>query len=135
MRTITYGGAVSLDGYLAGPNEEIDWLHYSKDVQEVMKDYWKDVDAVLMGRKTYEFGARQKGGAKKAKTASKSRESTSPSGKAKERKPPMVRTYVFSRTLQEIADPNAELVRENAAEFVRKLKQQAGKRICLMGGG
>ena len=26
MRKVTYGGAISLDGYLAGPNEEIDWL-------------------------------------------------------------------------------------------------------------
>jgi hypothetical protein len=53
MRIVTYGGAVSLDGFLAGPNGEIDWLHYSKDVQQVMTDYWKDVDAILMdGKRT-----------------------------------------------------------------------------------
>jgi dihydrofolate reductase len=129
MRKITYGGAVSLDGFLAGPNEEIDWLHFSKDVQEVMKEYWKDVDAVLMGRKTYEFAIAQHGGAKKTKSTNK-KESTT-----KESKPPVVHTYVFSRTLKEIDDPNYELVREDAVQFVRDLKQRPGKEICLMGGG
>jgi hypothetical protein len=37
MRKVTYGGAISLDGFLAGPNEEIDWLRYSDDVAEIMK--------------------------------------------------------------------------------------------------
>jgi hypothetical protein len=37
----------------------IDWLHFSKDVQEVMTEYWKDVDTILMGRKTYGVAAAQ----------------------------------------------------------------------------
>ncbi len=57
MRTVTYGGAVSLDGFLAGPAGEIDWLHFSKDVQQEMAAFWKDVDAILMGRKTYGVAA------------------------------------------------------------------------------
>jgi len=55
MRIVTYGGAVSLDGFLAGVDGAIDWLHFSKDVQEVMTKYWKDVDTILMARKTYDF--------------------------------------------------------------------------------
>jgi|ERR1700683_217004 RibD C-terminal domain len=51
--TLTYGGAVSLDGFLAGADGSLDWLHFSKDVQQVTADYWKDVDTILMGRKTY----------------------------------------------------------------------------------
>jgi len=47
MRTLTYGGAVSLDGFLAGADGAIDWLHFSKDVQQVMSDYWKDIDGTL----------------------------------------------------------------------------------------
>ena len=31
----------------------IDWLHFSKDVQQEMAEFWKDVDTILMGRKTY----------------------------------------------------------------------------------
>ena len=52
MRKVTYGGAISVDGYLAGPNEEIDWLRYSDDVAEIMKESFRGVDTMLMGRKT-----------------------------------------------------------------------------------
>jgi dihydrofolate reductase len=65
MRTITYDGAVSLDGFLAGIDGSLDWLHFSKDVQQIMTDYWKDVDTILMGRKTYEVSVAQHPPAKK----------------------------------------------------------------------
>jgi hypothetical protein len=44
MRKVTYGGAVSLDGFLAGPGGDVDWLHFSKDVLDVMAESWKGVD-------------------------------------------------------------------------------------------
>jgi len=123
MRTITYGGAVSLDGFLAGADGGLDWLHFSKDVQQVMKDYWKEVDTILMGRKTYQASVAQaKPAGEKAK-------------KAKQRKEPAMRTYVFSHTLKTINAPGIELVKADAVEFVRDLKQRPGKNICLMGGG
>jgi dihydrofolate reductase len=125
MRTITYGGAVSLDGFLAGADGAIDWLHFTKDVQQVMTDYWKNVDTVLMGRKTWEFAASQ------------TRLTKNSTSKAKRRQPrqPAMRTYVFSRTLKNIDAPGTELVAGDAAQFVRDLKQKSGKGICLMGGG
>jgi dihydrofolate reductase len=119
MRTITYGGAVSLDGFLAGVDGSIDWLHFSKDVQQVMTDYWKNVDTILMGRKTYDFAA--------ANTPKKS--------EPRKNKIPGTHTYVFSRTLKKIDDPNVELVTGDAVDFIRTLKQASGKDICLMGGG
>jgi dihydrofolate reductase len=119
MRTVTYGGAVSLDGFLAGVDGALDWLHFSKDVQQVMTDYWKNVDTILMGRRTYAVSAAQKSG--KARSA--------------KRKEPVMRTYVFSRTLKSIAEPGIELVPGDAVEFVRDLKRAPGKDICLMGGG
>jgi dihydrofolate reductase len=112
MRTVTYGGAVSLDGFLAGPDGALDWLHFSTDVVEVMTEFWKGVDTVLMGRKTYEVSAAM-GGSKEL----------------------AVQTYVFSKTLEAIEEQGIELVKSNAIEFVRHLTSQPGKGICLMGGG
>jgi len=124
MRTVTYGGAVSLDGFLADLDGSLDWLHFSKDVQDVMTNYWKDVDTILMGRKTYAVAASQGAAGKNTKNA-------------KRRKPRQaaVRTYVFSRTLKSLDDPHVELVAGDAVEFVRDLKRGPGRQICLMGGG
>lgn len=125
MRIVTYGGAVSLDGFLAGADGSIDWLHFSKDVQDLMTKYWKDVDTILMGRKTYDFAVSS------GREASTGKKRT----KDKVRKVPAVRTYVFSRTLQSIDEPGVQLVKGDAVEFVRDLKRRQGKGICLMGGG
>ena len=54
MRTVTYGAACSLDGFIAAADGGLDWLHFSRDVQAVMSDYWKRIDTVLMGRRTWE---------------------------------------------------------------------------------
>src|SRR5262249_35580510 len=104
MRTVTYGGAVSLDGFLADVDGSLDWLHFSKDVQDVMARYWKDVDTILMGRKTYEFAVSSN---RQTSTGKKRR-------KDKQAKKQAVRTYVFSRTLPTIEEPGVELVKEDA---------------------
>jgi dihydrofolate reductase len=122
MRTVTYGGAVSLDGFLAAADGSLDWLHFSRDVQEVMTNFFKDVDVILMGRKTWEAAAAQ---------------APRPTARAKKRasKPPAMRTCVFSRTLRAIEGDGVELVSSDAAAYVGRMKQQPGGRICLMGGG
>jgi dihydrofolate reductase len=116
MRIVTYGAACSLDGFIAGPNGEIDWLHMSDDVNEVMKAFWKDVDTILFGRKTWDFAASQGDGG---------------GGGGWGR----MHSYVFSRTLPPIERKDVTLVRDDAADFVRRLKSEPGGRICLMGGG
>lgn len=115
MRKVTFGGANSLDNYIARKDDSVDWLMWSKEAAAYMKDYWKTIDTVLMGRKTYEVGLKLSEG------------QSNPY--------PGVKTYVFSRTLKEIGDASVELVKEDAAGFVRKLKKQEGKDICVMGGG
>ena len=117
MRTVTYGAACTLDGFIAGRGGEIDWLHSSGDVSEIMRDYWKSIDTILFGRKTWDQAVRMGGGADGGGKASK------------------IRSYVFSRTLTSLDAPGAELVRGDAGAFVRDLKQRTGKGICLMGGG
>jgi dihydrofolate reductase len=121
MRTITYGGAVSLDGYLAAAAGSLDWLHFSRDVEQITSDYFKGVDAILMGRKTWDVAAAQHRPAAARPRGGKSRRIT--------------RTYVFSRTLSSIDAPDVELVSADAVAFVRDLKHRQGGKICLMGGG
>jgi dihydrofolate reductase len=113
MRKVTFGGANSLDNYLARTDHAVDWLLWCDEAYAYMKDYWKTIDTILMGRTTYEVArARSKGGVY-----------------------PGMKSYVFSRTLPDGTDGNVTILREDAAAFVHNLKQQEGKDICLMGGG
>ncbi|MDQ3917743.1 MAG: dihydrofolate reductase family protein [Acidobacteriota bacterium] len=112
MRKVTFGVANSLDNYIARDDGAVDWLLWSDDLTRIMEDYWKTIDTILMGRKTYEF-ALAHGGA-------------NPFG---------LKTYVFSRTLAGDHTDDVEIVSEDAPEFVRRLKRRKGKDICLLGGG
>jgi dihydrofolate reductase len=114
MRKVTFGGANSLDNYIARPDHAVDWLLWGKEAAAVMNDYWKSIDTVVMGRKTYEVALRsgQGGGSY-----------------------PGVKTYVCSRTLLEGSQKGVTVVSQDAAEFVRDLKKQDGKDICVIGGG
>jgi dihydrofolate reductase len=112
MRTLLYGAACSLDGFIAGPHDEVDWLQWSDDVAAISKSVWNRVDTVLMGRKTYDVAVRMG-----------------------TRAYPGVTNYVFSRTLAPEAAPEVTVVSDDAAAYVRELKQQPGSDICLLGGG
>ena len=136
MRTVTYGAACSLDGFIAGADGSLDWLHFSRDVEGVMAAYWATIDTVLMGRKTW--GGALEAGEKQAKPRKqRKQEKERKEGNRGKQANPFggMRTYVFSRTLTEIPHPGVELVREDAGAFVRELKRHPGKGICVMGGG
>src|SRR5688572_8548624 len=113
MRKVTYGAAVSLDGYIAGADEALDWLLWSDDARKISGESWKGVDTILMGRKTYEFAARSGGGGGGSST---------------------MKTYIFSTTMS-AAPEGAELVSGDAAGFVRALKAGPGGDMIVLGGG
>ena len=119
MRTVTFGGATSLDNFLARPDGGVDWLRFNAGAAEIMKAFWSSVDTVLMGRKTYEVAARSHPPA-----PSKRKGSAKPAGPT---------SYIFSKTLPD--QDGLTIVREDVVPFVRRLKEQPGKDICLMGGG
>ena len=119
MRKVTYGAACSLDGFIAGPNHEVDWLHMSKDVSAIMADYWGRIDTLLMGRKTWEVAQTMAGDA----------------GAGGSSRMAGIDSYVFSRTLGALPPGQGHLVKENAGDFVRDLKGRPGKEICVFGGG
>lgn len=114
MRKVTFGGANSLDNYFARKDDSVDWLKWTNEVASIMSEFWKTIDTVVMGRRTYEVAQRMGSG-------------TGPY--------PGLKSYVFSRTIKPKPGSGVEIISEDAAEFVRKLKHQEGKDICVMGGG
>ncbi|MEN3327620.1 MAG: hypothetical protein V7638_2427 [Acidobacteriota bacterium] len=116
MRKVIFGGANSLDNFIARKDDAVDWLLFSKEVETIMKDMWENIDTIVMGRKTYEVAQRMGGG----------------SGGY-----PGVKTYVFSRTIKKPNSKKLFFVNEDAAAYVRRLKEEEeeGKDICVMGGG
>lgn len=112
MRTVTFGAGNSLDNYIARADDAVDWLLWTPEVSEISGKLWRTVDTVVMGRRTYEAAVR--GG------------TTSYPG---------VKNYVVSRTMTDAPDPAVEVVSEDAAAFVRRLKAEEGAGICIMGGG
>lgn len=109
MRRVRFSAAVSLDGYIAGPKGESDWIVMDPDIDfgALMGSF----DTVLIGRKTYE-AARQHGGGGM----------------------PGTRAHVLSRTLRQEDCPGVA-VSADAKATVTKLKKERGKDIWLFGGG
>jgi dihydrofolate reductase len=120
MRKVIFGGANSLDNYFAREDGSVDWLLWSDEVTEIMKDFWPRIDCIVMGRKTYDVATQ---GAPKTK----GKKAKNPYGD--------IKTYVFSRTLEPGECDGVEIVAEDPAKFVRKVKKRKGKDICIMGGG
>src|SRR4030081_1709331 len=115
MRKVTFGGAPSLDGYFARKDDAVDWLMWSKEAARVTSDYWKTIDTIVMGRKTYEAALKMTKGKGNPFSGTKS--------------------YVFSRTLEPRKQGDLEVVSTDAVKFMQRLKKRDGKDICVMGGG
>ena len=110
MRLVRYGGAMSLDGYIAGPNGEHDWIVMDPDID--FAGILAEFDTFLIGRKTFE-AMRRMG-------------SDAPT--------PGIVNIVFSRTLKPNDYPHV-VVSNDAERFVAELRVQPGKDIALYGGG
>ena len=111
MRRLRYQVATSLDGYIAGPNGEFDWITMDPDID--FAALFAQFDAVVMGRKTF-LTTIQDGG----------------SGAM-----PGLDVVVFSRTLRAADYPAVSIENSDPADRVRSLKAKAGKDIWLYGGG
>ena len=110
MRRLRYQVATSLDGYIADPNGEFDWIVPDPDIDFAALN--AQFDTAVMGRKT--FLATQQGG----------------SGTM-----PGLDVVVFSRTLRPADFPAVSIVNSDPAEYVRSLKAMPGRDIWLFGGG
>jgi dihydrofolate reductase len=121
MRKVIFGGANSLDNYIAREDGSYDWILWGDETAELMKDMWSRFDTIIMGRKTYDVASG--GSAKKTKR----KKAKNPYGD--------IRTIVFSRTLKPDEHDGVEITAEDPGKYLRKLKKQKGKDICIMGGG
>jgi dihydrofolate reductase len=111
---------MSLDGYIAGPRGEYDWIIMDPEID--FGALYAQFDTVLMGRRTFEPMAKVTG-----KGKGKSKKATSPMGGMK--------TFVVSRTLRQEDHPGVTIISDSVEAKVDALRREAGKDIWLFGGG
>ncbi len=110
MRRIRYSVATSLDGFIAGPRGESDWIIIDPEIN--FHEIFGQFDTLLMGRKTFEQSHGNAG-------------------------PPMpgMKVLVVSTTLRQQQHPNVTVIGEDLEHALTQLCEQPGKDIWLFGGG
>ena len=126
MRKLIYSMGVSLDGFIAGPDGEIDWSAPDEELHRFHNQQTRDLGAHLCGRRLYEVMTYW--------------ETADENPSAPEFELEFARIWtkipkiVFSKTLEKV-EGNARLVRDSVAEEVAKLKEQPGKDLAVGGAG
>ena len=110
MRRVRYSVAASLDGYIAGPNGDVDWIIMDPEID--FHALYEQFDTLLIGRNTFE-----------------------PMQQAGQASIPGMKTFVFSRTLRAEDYSEVTIVGEDMARVVSELRAASGKDIWLFGGG
>jgi dihydrofolate reductase len=119
MRKLFWQMSVTLDGFMEGPNRELDYTaqFVDADFDRYATDMLRSIDAILLGRRTYEL------------FASYWPSATGPDADRLNALPKVV----FSRTLEKVEWNNSMLVKEKVGEEVARLKQKPGKDLALFG--
>jgi len=110
MRRVRYSVVASLDGYIAGPRGEHDWITSDPDFD--FAALFSQFDTILVGRRTFD-------------TMVAAQRVTMPG----------MKTIVFSRTLRQEDYPQVEMVAGDQRQTVAALRASLGKDIWLFGGG
>jgi dihydrofolate reductase len=110
-RRLRYQVAASLDGFIAGPNGEYDWIVMDPSID--FAALYKEFDTVVMGRKTYEVATAQGGDGRM----------------------PGLEVIVFSQKLPSSQSQGLRILKDDPREVVAALKAKPGRDIWLFGGG
>lgn len=109
MRRIRYCCAASLDGYIAGPNDEYDWIIHDPEFD--VAGLFNQFDTFLVGRKTFEV--------------LKQNDDFKIDGKV----------LVVSTTLKQSDHPGVVIINDNLEDVINNLRKEEGKDIWIFGGG
>jgi dihydrofolate reductase len=128
MRRVIVSNSISLDGFASGPNGELDWFAYKgflkgTELGNYTRILLNGVDSILLGRQTYE------------EFSSRWPTRTDDDPVITERMNSLPK-FVFSRSLKQVAWGKwgtAKLVKEDAATALRKMKQEPGKDMVVLG--
>jgi dihydrofolate reductase len=115
MRKLILGLAITLDGYIEGPNGEYDWCFTDQDYG--LNEFFERIDAIFIGRKSYEMMQQQ---------SNSSNVEAIPGM-------PALTEYVFSKTLTSVKE-GAVLISGDSMAEARRIKNLPGKDIWLFGG-
>jgi len=124
LRNIIVFDNVTLDGFMAGPNGELDWAIQDDEITQYSKAGQGSTDMFLFGRVTYDMMA-----------------SFWPTPAGKSVNPVFAEALnnsakiVFSSTLQKADWQHTKVVRELRKDEILKLKQQSGKNMMIFGSG
>ncbi|HJQ99724.1 MAG TPA: dihydrofolate reductase family protein [Candidatus Polarisedimenticolaceae bacterium] len=111
MRNVVYSVAMSLDGYVAGPNGEADWIVMDPEID--FRSLMARFDTILMGRKTFDAAQAMGGGGSM----------------------PGMKSIVVSKTLRQADNRKLTIIGEDLGGTVSRLRAESGKDIWLFGGG
>lgn len=122
MRKIIVSNLISLDGYFEGMNQDLSWFKVNEEFFDFARRQLQEADAFLFGRITYEHMAAYWPNAKDNDAVITEKMNS-------------LQKIVFSKTLEKVEWNNSRLVKEQAFDEVKKLKQQPGKDMLIFGSG
>src|SRR5262245_38911235 len=126
MRNVVLFMHISLDGFAAGPNGELDWISYDQELEKYAEGIVSTVGSPLYGRVTYQLMESYWPSVLKNPAATQHEI-------AHARWLENVEKIVFSKSLAKVEWNNTRLIKDNIVEEVSKLKQQPGKDLVIFG--
>ncbi|MEO7909564.1 MAG: dihydrofolate reductase family protein [Roseiflexaceae bacterium] len=126
MRNVILLMHVSLDGFVAGPNGEMDWIRFDDELVDDVAELTLTADTALFGRVTYQMMAGYWPTAGDSSDATKHDIDHA-------RWVNNATKLVFSRTLESVEWQNSRIVRDNFPAEIARLKAQPGKNLLMIG--